>query len=184
MLVDFKVQSFQHVILVLNGILDVNGILVLFLRVDGSFNQSHWVLVRIHMHCKEQLWVANYLCIHVNRWFHSLSFNLKEYLTLVKVQIAFYSLASIDFLHVRHVFSCFSKDSSISTKQRIVVKMSISLRLRIKLDSKPNHNMVSLSIVCTDFDFNDVLIRLSFNSGERLKALSRFPSISTSVGCL
>ena len=52
------------------------------------------------MHCKEQLKVANYLWFHVNWWEDSFSVNLKEYLTLIEVQVAFDSLASIDFWEV------------------------------------------------------------------------------------
>ena len=131
------------------------------------------------MHCKEQLKVANYLWFHVNRREDSLSVNLKEYLTLLKVQVAFDSLASIDFCEVWLGTRIYN---SIVTVNGVVIKKIVIVRFcTIKLDCKPHHDMVVRLIIWAGFNLNDELVRLSFNSAERLIALARSP---TSIPCV
>ena len=131
------------------------------------------------MHCKVQLKVANYLWFHVNRREDSLSVNLKEYLTLLKVQVAFDSLASIDFWEVwlaTRIYSSIVTVNGVGMKKIVIVKFC-----SIKFDCKPHHDNVVRIIIWAGFNLNDVLVRLSFNSAERLIALARSPNIITCV---
>ena len=132
------------------------------------------------MHCKEQLKVAKYIWFHVNRREDSSSVNLKEYLTLVEVQVAFDSLASIDFCEVWLVTRIYTSIVTVNaeTMKNIVIVKFCS----IKFDCKPNHDNVVRLIIWAGFNLNDELVRLSFNSAERLIALARSPN--TIVTCV